>query len=96
MEVEYQPGHMKPMATDVPTLMLNGGEDHVCLAEHTIELAASFKNAYCYIFEGIAHSPIDAGPCGILMMKAFLDNPNKAPDASCMEEYMIKPVFVLP
>jgi pimeloyl-ACP methyl ester carboxylesterase len=96
LEVEYQPGHNKPMATNIPTLMLNGGEDHVCLAEHTRQLAATFENAYCYIFEGIAHSPIDAGPCAILMMKQFLDNPHAAPDASCMEEFMTRPTFVLP
>lgn len=94
--VEYQPGHMKPLATHVPTLMLNGGEDHVCLAEHTRQLAASFEHAYCYIFEGIAHSPIDAGPCAILMMKEFLDNPDAAPDASCVEEFMARPALMVP
>ena len=94
--VEYQPGHIKPMATHVPTLMLNGGEDHVCLADSTRKLAESFDNAFCYIFEGIAHSPIDAGECGIMMMKQFLDNPNTAPDAACMEAFMKKPPFVLP
>ena len=96
LDVDYQPGHMKPMATHVPTLMLNGGEDHVCLADSTRKLAESFDKAFCYIFEGIAHSPIDAGECAIMMMKQFLDNPLAAPDASCMEAYMKKPEFVLP
>jgi pimeloyl-ACP methyl ester carboxylesterase len=94
--VEYQPGHIKSMPTHIPTLMLNGGEDHVCLADSTRKLAESFDNAFCYIFEGIAHSPIDAGECGIMMMKQFLDNPHEAPDAACMEAYMSKPEFVLP
>lgn len=96
LEVEYQPGHIKPMPTHVPTLMLNGGEDHVCLADSTRKLAESFDNAYCYIFEGIAHSPIDAGECGIMMMKQFLDNPQEAPNASCVEEFMIGPEYILP
>lgn len=96
LEVEYQPGHIKAMPTHVPTLMLNGGEDHVCLADSTRKLAESFDNAFCYIFEGIAHSPIDAGECAIMMMKQFLDNPNLAPDAACMEAFMKKPEFVLP
>jgi pimeloyl-ACP methyl ester carboxylesterase len=96
LEVDYQPGHIKPMPTHVPTLMLNGGEDHLCLADSTRKLAESFDNAYCYIFEGIAHSPIDAGECAIMMMKQFLDNPHVAPDASCMEAFMKKPEFILP
>ena len=94
--VEYQPGHIKPMATHVPTLMLNGGEDHVCLADSTRKLAASFDNAFCYIFEGIAHSPIDAGECAIMMMKQFLDDPFRAPESACMESFMQKPPYKLP
>jgi pimeloyl-ACP methyl ester carboxylesterase len=96
LDVEYQPGHIKPMPAHVPTLMLNGGEDHVCLADSTRKLAESFDNAFCYIFEGIAHSPIDAGECAIMMMKQFLDNPLVAPDTTCMEAFMKKPEFVLP
>jgi len=95
-QVDYQPKHIKPMATHVPTLMLNGGEDHVCLPGHALELSDSFENSYCYIFEGIAHSPIDAGECAILMMKQFLDNPQAAPDASCVEEYRNKQEYILP
>ncbi len=93
--VEYQPNNIKPMATHVPTLMLNGAEDHVCLPGHVRELSDSFENSYCYIFEGIAHSPIDAGECGIMMMKQFLDNPHQAPDASCVEGFKNTEGFVL-
>lgn len=96
LDVKYQRGHIKTMPTHIPTLMLNGGEDHVCLADSTRKLAESFDNAFCYIFEGIAHSPIDAGECAIMMMKQFLDNPSAAPDAACMEAFMKKPEFVLP
>ena len=95
-QVDYQPNNIKPMATNVPTLMLNGGQDHVCLAGYALKLSDSFENSYCYIFEGIAHSPIDAGECAIMMMKQFLDNPQAAPDASCVEEYKNKQKYILP
>jgi len=95
-QVDYQPKHIKPMATNVPTLMMNGGEDHVCLPGYALKLSDSFENSYCYIFEGIAHSPIDAGECAIMMMKQFLDNPHAAPDASCVEEYKKKQEYILP
>jgi len=95
-QVEYQPGNIKAMATYVPTLMLNGGEDHVCLPDYVQELSDSFQNSYCYIFEGVAHSPVDAGECAIMMMKQFLDNPYQAPDASCMEGFSQGKAYVLP
>lgn len=95
-KVDYLPGNIKPMATHVPTLMLNGGEDHVCLPGYVRELSDSFENSYCFIFEGIAHSPIDAGECAIMMMKQFLDNPYEAPDASCMEVFQAGHTYILP
>ncbi len=95
-QVDYQPNNIKPMATHIPTLMLNGAEDHVCLASYTQKLSDSFENSYCYIFEGIAHSPIDAGECAIMMMKQFLDNPEKAPDESCMGAFQAGQAYVIP
>lgn len=73
--------------TDVPTLMLSGEMDHVCPPSYAIELSKKMKNAHLYIFPGVAHSPIDVGTCGILMMKEFIDNPLKAPDNSCMSSF---------
>ena len=95
-KVDYQPGNIKPMAINVPTLMLNGGEDHVCLPEYAQKLSDSFENSYCYIFDGIAHSPIDAGECAIMMMKHFLDNPHQAPDAACVDGFKKKEKYILP
>jgi len=84
------------MATHIPTLMLNGAEDHVRLVSYTKKLSDSFENSYCYIFEGIAHSPIDAGECAIMMMKQFLDNPEEAPDASCMGAFQAEQSYLIP
>jgi len=95
-QVEYQEDNIKSMATHVPTLMLNGGEDHVCLPGYVRELSESFDKSYCFIFDGIAHSPIDAGECAIMMMKQFLDNPHQAPDASCMEGFSQNINYILP
>ncbi len=77
----------KSIVSDVPTLMLNGEMDHVISPSYVTELSKTLKNAYPYIFPGVAHSPIDVGACGIMMMKEFIDNPLKAPDSSCMSEF---------
>jgi len=95
-QVDYQPGNITAMETSVPTLMLNGGEDHVCLPGYALKLSESFENSYCYIFEGIAHSPIDAGECAIMMMKQFLDNPDEAPDATCVQDFVKEQEYILP
>ena len=84
----------KPLVSDVPLLMLSGEMDHLCLASHATEFAKRQKNAHLYIFEGVAHSPIDQGTCAIMMFKEFIDNPTKAPDNSCMDEFQHE--FVLP
>ena len=84
----------KPLVSDVPLLMLSGQMDHLCLASHATEFAKRQKNAHLYIFEGVAHSPIDQGTCAIMMLKEFIDNPTKAPDNSCMDEFQHE--FVLP
>lgn len=39
------------------------------------------------MLQEVAHSLVGAGPCGIRLIKKFSENPNKAPDASCVEEF---------
>ncbi|MBT8313381.1 MAG: alpha/beta hydrolase, partial [Maribacter sp.] len=75
------------LVSDVPTLMLSGELDHVCPPRYTTELSKKLKNSYGYIFPGIAHSPIEQGGCGIMMMKEFIDDPTKAPNSECMAQF---------
>jgi len=82
------------LVSDVPTLMLSGELDHVCPPKYAKDLSKNLKNSYLYVFPGIAHSPIDFGSCGIMMMKEFVDNPAKAPDSSCLQEFHSG--FILP
>lgn len=75
------------LVSDVPTLMFSGELDHVCPPDYARDLSKNLENSYLYVFPGIAHSPIDFGACGIMMMKEFIDNPSKAPDSSCLQEF---------
>ena len=75
------------LVSQVPILMYNGEMDHVCPPAHARELSKKLKNSYLFVFPGIAHSPIDFGTCGIMMMKEFVDNPAKAPDSTCMQDF---------
>ena len=50
-------------------------------------MAKGLSKAYLYTFPGVAHSPIDAGPCAISMAFDFLKDPTRAPDSSCIKQY---------
>ncbi|HSR59820.1 MAG TPA: alpha/beta fold hydrolase [Robiginitalea sp.] len=75
------------LVSDVPALVFSGALDHVCPPNYARDLSASLEHSYVYVFPGIAHSPIDAGACGIMMMKEFVDHPAKAPDSSCLQDF---------
>ncbi len=75
------------LVSDVPTLMLSGEMDHVCPPIYARNLSKKLKNSHLYVFPGIAHSPIDFGACGIMMMKEFIDDPTKAPNSQCVEQF---------
>jgi len=75
------------LVSDVPTLMLSGELDHVCPPIYANELSKKLKNSHLYVFPGIAHSPIDQGACGIMMMKEFIDDPTKAPNSLCVAQF---------
>jgi len=77
----------REIVTDVPILMLAGQMDYLCLPSYSIEFSKKQKNSYLYIFEDVVHSPVDRGDCAIMMLKEFFDNPTKAPDSSCINEF---------
>jgi hypothetical protein len=61
--------------------------DHVLPAAYIKDMASDLSNGYMYLFPGVAHSPIDAGPCAFMMAMEFLADPSKAPNSACMEQF---------
>ncbi len=84
----------EPLVSDVPTLMMNGALDHVLPNENLGELASGLSRGHLFVFEGVAHAPVDVGDCALNMLMAFLADPSGAPDTSCMADY--SHTFVLP
>jgi len=78
---------LKPLKSDIPTLILNGEMDHVLPTAYIKNMASNLSNCYMYLFPGIAHSPIDAGSCAFNMTMEFLADPSKAPDSKCMGSF---------
>jgi pimeloyl-ACP methyl ester carboxylesterase len=84
----------KKLVSDVPTLVMNGALDHVIPRQNLDKLASGLRNGYVFVFDGVAHSPVDAGECGLAMMMAFLADPSTAPNSECMADY--QHTFALP
>jgi len=80
----------RSIETDIPVLLLSGRMDYLCRPSYAKQFAEKQKNAYLYIFEDVAHSPVDKGDCAIMMLKEFFDNPSMAPNSSCMDEFQHK------
>jgi hypothetical protein len=49
------------------------------------------SRSYLVELPGIAHDPTSTNPCGISLIQSFLQNPNAAPDTSCVAQ--LSPVF---
>ncbi|MBK3519999.1 alpha/beta fold hydrolase [Carboxylicivirga marina] len=92
--VEDASAQVNTIATYIPTLMLSGKSDHVCPYGYAQNLAEQFELAHCFVYDGIAHSPVDYGSCGIMLIKQFVDNPTGQLDATCVDEF--KGGFMLP
>ena len=84
----------EPLVSDVPTLIMNGALDHVLPKELLSEFASGLSQGHLFVFEGVAHSPVDVGECALTMMMAFLADPSGAPDSSCVAGY--SHAFALP
>ena len=70
--------------------MLNGELDHVLPQAYLKDMAAHLSKGYAYLFPGVAHSPVDSGPCALTMFLEFLADPSKAPDSACIEEFRLE------
>jgi pimeloyl-ACP methyl ester carboxylesterase len=77
-----------PEPSEVPVLVLNGKYDPVIPVKYDEVMKKDLKNCYIYRFDGVPHSAFDnATECVLPMVLQFLDDPSKAPDSTCMENY---------
>ena len=80
--------------SDIPTLILTGQFDTMTPPVWSRFAADTLSQSYLFEIPGYGHSATFAGPCPASMAIQFLQDPSKAPDASCVAE--MKPEFALP
>lgn len=93
--VELDAEHYTGVVSDIPTLILNGTFDQITTVENAQLAAESLTNVTLVPFPGWGHWPVGRGnPCGISIYAAFLNDPAKTVDSSCVDETPI--TFLMP
>jgi len=89
------PQAVQPVTSDIPTLILTGDFDPITPPDYAKSAATTLKNSFLYEFPSGGHGEATDGPCQASILQAFLDNPTKPPDGSCINK-ISKPSFFTP
>ncbi|GAB5522926.1 MAG: alpha/beta fold hydrolase [Roseivirga sp.] len=86
-EIENQ-----PVVSEIPTLMVSAGLDHVTPVSNAKEAIQHLKNGYELIFPDEGHSSF-YNTCFFQIAEDFLNNPDQRPDIGCSSERQKIPWF---
>lgn len=86
---EYRPGHARPeffapVASDIPVLVYAGSLDLATPAVDAYQTVRFLPNATIVEVAGAAHVPVGVDDCTRGIAVAFMADPVKAPDLSCL------------
>jgi len=71
----------KPVVSDIPTLMISGGLDHVTPVSNASRALKHLKNGYEVLFPDDGHNLYN--PCFFQIAEEFLNNPSLKPNIDC-------------
>jgi pimeloyl-ACP methyl ester carboxylesterase len=74
------------VASGIPTLVLSGSFDPVTPPRYAELAARTLSVHYLYQFPGASHGVMRSNSCALRMGLAFLDDPLRAPDSSCVSD----------
>ncbi|MFN3557346.1 MAG: alpha/beta fold hydrolase [Bacteroidales bacterium] len=82
-----------PVTSSVPSLILSGEFDPITPPSHAFMLHANLRNSYLFTFPGQGHGLTMLSDCAREITLQFLDNPDIAPDKSCIAQLETSPVM---
>jgi pimeloyl-ACP methyl ester carboxylesterase len=85
----------RPAFSTVPTLILSGTFDSSTAPQWISEITLGLRNSVVLHFPGIGHAVLPTSVCAQAIMTAFVDNPRRDVDQSCIAETTV-PTFSLP
>ncbi len=74
-----------PIQSAVPTLIINGGYDHVTPVSWGNHLHQNLSNSFHLVFKGLGHGPTTYwdNPCGMKIARQFFNKPSESPTMPC-------------
>lgn len=85
-----------PVRSNVPTLIFSGNFDPITPPANGETAADTISPSYVYEFPAYGHGAMTSGNCPNAMIAAFVRNPDRAPDASCIASQATNVRFVTP
>lgn len=89
------PASRRPAFSTVPTLILSGTFDSSTAPQWINEITPGLSNSVVLHFPGIGHAVLPTFVCAQAIMTAFIDNPRRDVDQSCIANTAV-PTFSLP
>jgi pimeloyl-ACP methyl ester carboxylesterase len=80
------PGVDASVSSDAPVLIFNGQYDPVTPPAYGEAAAQSLSRSYLFTFPGFGHGALPEGGCAAEIARAFLNDPDSPPAASCLAE----------
>ena len=74
----------QPVTSAIPTLILAGEYDPATPPAYGQLAAQTLSRSYFFLFPGTGHGVVGRNYCANSMFLAFLENPNRAPDSTCL------------
>ncbi|MGD2163876.1 MAG: alpha/beta hydrolase, partial [Anaerolineales bacterium] len=76
----------EPVQSDIPTLVLAGGYDPITPPEWSKLTAENLDHAYYFELPASGHGVLGESACAREIQSAFLSDPEREPDASCLAD----------
>jgi pimeloyl-ACP methyl ester carboxylesterase len=76
----------QPVASAIPTLILAGEYDPATPPAYGQLAAQTLSKSYFFLFPGDGHGVVGRVSCATSMFHAFLANPDRPPDSTCLAE----------
>jgi len=80
------PSTDRPVNSDLPTLILTAEFDDRTPTTFGRQIADTLKRSYLYEMHGEVHSAEVGSDCQGAILRQFLENPGREPDASCVDD----------
>jgi pimeloyl-ACP methyl ester carboxylesterase len=76
----------EPVTSTIPTLVLAGEWDHATPTKWARRAAEHLSRSHLVELPGLGHAVTLANPCGQSLLKAFVAQPDGAPDTTCIHQ----------